>query len=243
MKKIGFFFLVTLVAGLYLFIEKSALVLNPAEEIQQTQVLLVKPVWEIHSKTSNVFYEVTSNKAKKDKSKEIFLLDFPVFKSISGKQIKSSISSDRAIMELGSERLIMKNKVHLILTQKDDEINLFAMEVNCDLKNKNFASKEKIRLETFFFNLESKGFELKESQEEEKILTFPEAHFVQNNKKESEAYGKADLIIFRTSSDVLTMVGSAEIKLSSLTLIAEEIEYNYKTKTIVSSKKSRLFTS
>ena len=113
MKKIGFFFLVTLVVGLYLFIEKSALVLNPAEEIQQTQVLLVKPVWEIHSKTSNVFYEVTSNTAKQDKSKEIFLLDFPVFKSISGKQIKSSISSDRAIMELGSERLITVSYTHL----------------------------------------------------------------------------------------------------------------------------------
>ena len=77
----------------------------------------------------------------------------------------------------------------------------------------------------------------------ESLLTFPEAFFIQNNEEERKSNGKADLIIYKSSSDVLTLIGSAELKLDSFTLKAKEIVYNYKTKTIVSSKRSRMFNT
>ena len=88
----------------------------------------------------------------------------------------------------------MKNKVHLVLIQKDDKINLFGKEVNCDLKNRIFQSKEKIKIQALFFNLESKGFKLHQDQGDN-LLTFHEAFFVQNNDQDNKSYGKADLII------------------------------------------------
>ena len=242
MKKIVFFFLGVLTIGLYLFIDKNISSSYLVKENTETQVLLVNPVWKINNKTSKNYYQVNANKAEQDKTKDSFLLHFPVFKSVSKKQVKTSISSEKALLELEGKKLIMKNKVHLVLIQKDDKINLFGKEVNCDLKNSIFQSKEKIKIQALFFNLESKGFKLHQDQGDN-LLTFHEAFFVQNNDQDSKSYGKADLIIYKSSSDVLTLVGSAEIKFDSFTLKAKEIVYNYKTKTIVSSKRSRMFNT
>ena len=242
MKKIVFFFLGVLTIGLYLFIDKNISSSYLVKENTETQVLLVNPVWKINNKTSKNYYQVNAHKAEQDKTQDSFLLDFPIFKSVSEKQIETSISSEKALLKLQSKRLIMKNKVHLVLIQKDDKINLFGEEINCDLKNRTFQSKDKISIHTLFFNLESEGFKLHQDQGES-LLTFPEAFFIQNNEEESKSYGKADLIIYKSSSDVLTLVGSAELKLDSFTLKAKEIVYNYKTKTIVSSKRSRMFNT
>ena len=72
---------------------------------------------------------------------------------------------------------------------------------------------------------------------------FSKAAFEENNASKANFYGEADLIIYKSPSDTFTLKGSAEIKLESTLISAEEIEFNFKTKKIISSKRSKIIKS
>ena len=74
-------------------------------------------------------------------------------------------------------------------------------------------------------------------------MTFSKASFVQNKDSKNIFFGEADLLIYKSPSDTFTMLGSAEIKLESTLFSAEEIEFNFKTKKIISLKKSKITKS
>ena len=74
-------------------------------------------------------------------------------------------------------------------------------------------------------------------------MIFSKAAFEENNTSKDSFYGEADLIIYKSPSDTFTMKGSAEIKFESNMIIAEEIKFNFKTRKIISSKKSKIIKS
>jgi lipopolysaccharide export system protein LptA len=74
-------------------------------------------------------------------------------------------------------------------------------------------------------------------------LIFSKAAFEENNSSKNSFYGEADLIIYKSPSNTFILKGSAEIKFESTLISAEEIEFNFKTKKIVSSKKSKIIKS
>ena len=103
-------------------------------------------------------------------------------------------------------------------------------------------SSQKIKLRMHLFVLESEGFQIKDREYRNKEISFSKAVFSQKEKEEA-VYGKADLIIHNFPSDVLILKGSAEIKFNSSTLKGDEIQFNYKTRTIIKSKNSKLIKS
>ena len=62
------------------------------------------------------------------------MLDEPIFRSNWENKFKSSASSVYAILDLGEERLLMTNNVHLTITEKDEKIDLFSEKINFDMK-------------------------------------------------------------------------------------------------------------
>ena len=158
-------------------------------------------------------------------------------------KLKNSASSVNAIFDLGEEKLSMINNVHLTISERDQKIDLFSEKINFDLKNKKINSKHEIYFKSASFKLNSKGFNLFQNSEGRDNLLFSKASFEQTNKPHNGFFGKADLIIYKSPSETFTMKGSAEIKLNSTSITAQEIEFNFRTNKIVSSKNSKIIKS
>jgi lipopolysaccharide transport protein LptA len=148
-----------------------------------------------------------------------------------------------AILDLGEEKLLMTNNVHLTITEEDEKIDLFSEKINFDLRNKNFRSKNQVQMKSTSFRLNSNGFDLFQNSNGVNELIFSKAAFKENNTTKNSFYGEADLIIYKSPSDTFTLKGSAEIKFESTLISAEEIEFNFKTKKIISSKRSKIIKS
>ena len=171
------------------------------------------------------------------------MLDEPIFRSNWENKFKSSASSVYAILDLGEERLLMRNNVHLTITEKDKKIDLFSEKINFDMRNKNFLSKNKVQMKSTSFKLSSNEFNLFQKLNGVNEFIFSKAAFQESNPSENSYYGEADLIIYKSPSDTFIMKGSAEIRFESTLISAEEIEFNFKTKKIISSKKSKIIKS
>jgi lipopolysaccharide transport protein LptA len=148
-----------------------------------------------------------------------------------------------AILDLGEEKLLMTNNVHLTITERDKKIDLFSEKINFDMRNKNFRSKNQVQMKSTSFRLNSNGFDLFQNSNGANELIFSKAAFEENNASKNSFYGEADLIIYKSPSDTFTLKGSAEIKFESTLISAEEIEFNFKTKKIISSKRSKIIKS
>ena len=219
-----------------------AYVLN--KEFKQTIFTSVsKPTWKIEIQNTKDFFELHSLKATQEENKGVFLLDEPIFRSYWDNKFKSTASSVNATLDLGEEKLLMTNNVHLTLTETDQKIDLFSEKINFDMRNKTFSSKNKVQIKNTSFNLNSNGFDLFQNSNGVNELIFTKAAFEENNASKDNFYGEADLIIYKSPSDTFTLKGSAEIKLESTSISAEEIEFNFKTKKIISSKKSKIIKS
>ena len=243
MKRISSILLVFVLLGLYLFTYSSnSSVLD--KEIKQTIFTSVsKPSWKIEIQNTKDIFELNSLRATQEENKEVFLLDEPIFRSYWDNKFKSIASSMNATLDLGKEKLLMINNVHLIFTEKDQKIDLFSEKINFDMRNKTFSSKNKVQIKNTSFNLNSNGFDLFQNSNGVNELIFTKAAFEENNASKDNFYGEADLIIYKSPSDTFTLKGSAEIKLESTLISAEEIEFNFKTKKIISSKKSKIIKS
>ena len=243
MKRISLFLLVLVFLGLYLFTYNS----NSSfldKEIKQTLFTSVsKPSWKIEMQNTKDSFELDSLTATQKENKEVFLLDEPIFRSYSENKFKSTASSVYAILDLAEEKLLMTNNVHLTITEKDEKIDLFSEKINFDLRNKNFRSKNQVQMKSTSFRLNSNGFDLFQNSNGVNELIFSKAAFEENNASKNSFYGEADLIIYKSPSDTFILKGSAEIKFESTLISAEEIEFNFKTKKIISSKRSKIIKS
>ena len=181
--------------------------------------------------------------ATQKENKGVFLLDEPIFRSYWENKFKSSASSVFAILDLDEEKLLMTNNVHLTITERDEKIDLFSETINFDMRNKNFRSKNQVQMKSTSFRLNSNGFNLFQNSNGVNELIFSKAAFEENNASKNSFYGEADLIIYKSPSDTFTLKGSAEIKFESSLISAEEIEFNFKTKKIISSKRSKIIKS
>jgi len=242
-KKISSIFLFFVFIGLYLFTYNSnSSVLN--KEFKQTIFTSVfKPSWKIEIQDTKDFFELHSLKATQEENKAVFLLNEPIFKSYWDNKFKSIASSKNATLDLGEEKLLMTNNVHLTFTETDQKIDLFSDKINFDMRNKTFSSKNRVQIKNTSFKLNSNGFNLFQNSNGVNELILSKAVFEENNASKDNFYGEADLIIYKSPSDTFTLKGSAEIKLESTLISAEEIEFNFKTKKIISSKKSKIIKS
>lgn len=243
MKRISFILLVFVFLGLYLFTYNS----NSSfldKEIKQTLFTSVsKPSWKIEIQNTKDSFELHSLTATQEENKGVFLLDEPIFRSYWENKFKSTASSVYAILDLGEEKLLMTNNVHLTITERDEKIDLFSEKINFDMRNKNFRSKNQVQMKSTSFRLNSNGFDLFQNSNGVNELIFSKAAFEENNASKNSFYGEADLIIYKSPSDTFTLKGSAEIKFESTLISAEEIEFNFKTKKIISSKRSKIIKS
>ena len=243
MKRISFILLGFVLLGLYLFTyDSNSSFLN--KEIKQTLFTSVsKPSWIIESQNTKDSFELHSLTATQEENKGVFLLDEPIFRSYWENKFKSTASSVYAILDLDEENLLMTNNVHLTIKETDKKIDLFSEKINFDIRNKNFRSENRVQMKSTSFRLNSNGFDLYQNSVGENELIFSKAAFEENNTSKDSFYGEADLIIYKSPSDTFTMKGSAEIKFESNLIIAEEIEFNFKTRKIISSKKSKIIKS
>ena len=243
MKRISFILLVFVFLGLYLFTYNS----NSSfldKEIKQTLFTSVsKPSWKIEMQNTKDYFELHSLTATQEENKGAFLLDEPIFRSYWENKFRSTASSVYAILDLDEEKLFMTNKVHLTITERDEKIDLFSETINFDMRNKNFRSKNQVQMKSTSFKLNSNGFDLFQNLNGVNELIFSKAAFEEDNAAKNSFYGEADLIIYKSPSDTFTLKGSAEIKFESTLISAEEIEFNFKTKKIISSKRSKIIKS
>ena len=226
--------------GIFFLKEENFSYINKTKEINQNQILVTSPRWSVINKTKNINYEITSSEATHNNSDNIFFLINPVFKTFSNKKLENSISSDEAILESSEEKLVMKKKVDFKLLHDNEILHLYSELVIFDLKNYVVTTKHDVELETDFFSLKGEAFRLKQSSKKENVLTFMKAVLIQRKKGGYEKFGSADIVQITEKTDILVMSGSAEIKLESMNMIADEIRYNYKTRTIINSKNSSL---
>ena len=188
-------------------------------------------------------FELHSLTATQKENKSIFLLDEPIFRSHWENKFKNTASSVYAILDLDEEKLLMTNNVHLTVTETDQKIDLFSEKINFDMRNRNFRSKKKVHFKSSSFRLSGDEFNFFQNSNGENEFNFSKAAFQQNIASKNNFYGEADLIIYKSPSDTFIMKGSAEIKFESTLISAEEIEFNFKTKKIISSKKSKIIKS
>jgi len=242
-KRISSILLVFVLLGLYLFTYSSnSSVLD--KEIKQTIFTSVsKPSWKIEIQNTKDFFELHSLKATQEENKGVFLLEEPIFKSHWDDKFKSTASSLYARLNLSKDKLVMTNSVHLKITETDQNIDLFSDNINFDMRNKTFSSKTRVKIKNTSFKLNSNGFDLFQNSNGVNELVFSKADFEVNNASKDNFYGEADLIIYISPSDTFTLKGSAEIKLGSNLISAEEIEFNFKTRKIISSKNSKIIKS
>ena len=240
MKKTGLFFLSILLVGVFLFREGNFSDSNPSLTISQNKFLLSNPSWFLTNKNSNFTYKLISNQASQNDSDEAFLIKEPMLEAISNDKIKSSISSEEARLELYNEKLIMKTKVHFRLINDKEITHLYTEQINLDLKNNTASTGLDVELKSEYFVLRGNGFQLIESPKGETQITFAKADLKQNLENGYQKLGSADSVLFNEESAILIFRGSAEIKLELMNMTADEIEYNYKTRSILSSKNSVL---
>ena len=62
-------------------------------------------------------FELHSLTATQEENKGVFLLDEPIFRSYWENKFRSTASSVYAILDLGEEKLLMTNNVHLTITE------------------------------------------------------------------------------------------------------------------------------
>jgi len=242
-KRISSILLVFVFLGLYLFTYNSnSSVLD--KQIKKTILTSVyKPSWKIEIQNTEDSFELHSLKATQEENKGVFFLDEPIFRSYRDNKFKSSASSAHATLDLSGDKLVMINSVHLIITETDQNIDLFSENINLDMRNKTFSSNNKVQMKNSSFKLNSNGFNLLQNSNGANELIFSNAAFEENNASKDNFYGEADLIIYKSPSDTFTLKGSAEIQLESTLINAEEIEFNFKTRKIISSKKSKIIKS
>ena len=207
-----------------------------------SNISLDQPIWKVNQTNSPISYNISANRAFQNRTDKKFILEKVVIEEFLDSQVHSSIKSDNASMDLDLKNLILSEKVHLNLSLDGKELDLFTNEVIFDLMQKEINSNQKIKLKMHLFVLESEGFQIKDREYRNKEISFSKAVFSQEEKEEA-VYGKADLIIHNFPSDVLILKGSAEIKFNSSTLKGDEIQFNYKTRTIIKSKNSKLIKS
>ncbi|MBI81057.1 MAG: LPS export ABC transporter periplasmic protein LptC [Gammaproteobacteria bacterium] len=207
-----------------------------------SNISLDQPIWKVNQTNSPISYNISANRAFQNRTDEKFILEKVVIKEFLDSQVHSSIKSDNAFMDLDLKNLTLSEKVHLNLRLDGKELDLFTNEIILDLMQRAINSSQKIKLRMHLFVLESEGFQIKDREYRNKEISFSKAVFSQEEKEEA-VYGKADLIIHNFPSDVLILKGSAEIKFNSSTLKGDEIQFNYKTRTIIKSKNSKLIKS
>ena len=207
-----------------------------------SNISLDQPIWKVNQTDSPISYNISANRAFQNRTDKKFILEKVVIEEFLDSQVQSSIKSDNAFMDLDLKNLTLSEKVHLNLRLDGKELDLFTNEIILDLMQRAINSSQKIKLRMHLFILESEGFQIKDREYRNKEISFSKAVFSQEEKEEA-VYGKADLIIHNFPSDVLILKGSAEIKFNSSTLKGDEIQFNYKTRTIIKSKNSKLIKS
>tara|TARA_Y100000590_G_scaffold139912_1_gene160332 strand:- start:9450 stop:10181 length:732 start_codon:yes stop_codon:yes gene_type:complete len=207
-----------------------------------SNISLDQPIWKVNQTDSPISYNISANRAFQNRTDKKFILEKVVIEEFLDSQVHSSIKSDNAFMDLDLKNLTLSEKVHLNLRLDGKELDLFTNEIILDLMQRAINSSQKIKLRMHLFVLESEGFQIKDREYRNKEISFSKAVFSQEEKEEA-VYGKADLIIHNFPSDVLILKGSAEIKFNSSTLKGDEIQFNYKTRTIIKSKNSKLIKS
>ena len=207
-----------------------------------SNISLDQPIWKVNQTNSPISYNISANRAFQNRTDKKFILEKVVIEEFLDSQVHSSIKSDNAFMDLDLKNLTLSEKVHLNLRLDGKELDLFTNEIILDLMQRAINSSQKIKLRMHLFILESEGFQIKDREYRNKEISFSKAVFSQEEKEEA-VYGKADLIIHNFPSDVLILKGSAEIKFNSSTLKGDEIQFNYKTRTIIKSKNSKLIKS
>ena len=207
-----------------------------------SNISLDQPIWKVNQTNSPISYNISANRAFQNRTDKNFILEKVVIEEFLDSQVHSSIKSDNAFMDLDLKNLTLSEKVHLNLRLDGKELDLFTNEIILDLMQRAINSSQKIKLRMHLFILESEGFQIKDREYRNKEISFSKAVFSQEEKEEA-VYGKADLIIHNFPSDVLILKGSAEIKFNSSTLKGDEIQFNYKTRTIIKSKNSKLIKS
>ena len=207
-----------------------------------SNISLDQPIWKVNQTNSPISYNISANRAFQNRTDKNFILEKVVIEEFLDSQVHSSIKSDNAFMDLDLKNLTLSEKVHLNLRLDGKELDLFTNEIILDLMQRAINSSQKIKLRMHLFVLESEGFQIKDREYRNKEISFSKAVFSQEEKEEA-VYGKADLIIHNFPSDVLILKGSAEIKFNSSTLKGDEIQFNYKTRTIIKSKNSKLIKS
>ena len=207
-----------------------------------SNISLDHPIWKVNQTNSPISYNISANRAFQNRTDKKFILEKVVIEEFLDSQVHSSIKSDNAFMDLDLKNLTLSEKVHLNLRLDGKELDLFTNEIILDLMQRAINSSQKIKLRMHLFILESEGFQIKDREYRNKEISFSKAVFSQEEKEEA-VYGKADLIIHNFPSDILILKGSAEIKFNSSTLKGDEIQFNYKTRTIIKSKNSKLIKS
>ena len=207
-----------------------------------SNISLDQPIWKVNQTNSPISYNISANRAFQNRTDKNFILEKVVIEEFLDSQVHSSIKSDNAFMDLDLKNLTLSEKVHLNLRLDGKELDLFTNEIILDLMQRAINSSQKIKLRMHLFVLESEGFQIKDREYRNKEISFSKAVFSQEEKEEA-VYGKADLIIHNFPSDVLILKGSAEIKFNSSKLKGDEIQFNYKTRTIIKSKNSKLIKS
>ena len=207
-----------------------------------SNISLDQPIWKVNQTNSPISYNISANRAFQNRTDKKFILEKVVIEEFLDSQVHSSIKSDNAFMDLDLKNLTLSEKVHLNLRLDGKELDLFTNEIILDLMQRAINSSQKIKLRMHLFILESEGFQIKDREYRNKEISFSKAVFSQEEKEEA-VYGKAELIIHNFPSDVLILKGSAEIKFNSSTLKGDEIQFNYKTRTIIKSKNSKLIKS
>tara|TARA_B100000700_G_C15036018_1_gene852860 strand:+ start:1225 stop:1956 length:732 start_codon:yes stop_codon:yes gene_type:complete len=207
-----------------------------------SNISLDQPIWKVNQTDSPISYNISANRAFQNRTDKKFILEKVVIEEFLDSQVHSSIKSDNAFMDLDLKNLTLSEKVHLNLRLDGKELDLFTNEIILDLMQRAINSSQKIKLRMHLFVLESEGFQIKDREYRNKEISFSKAVFSQEEREEA-VYGKADLIIHNFPSDVLILKGSAEIKFNSSTLKGDEIQFNYKTRTIIKSKNSKLIKS
>ena len=207
-----------------------------------SNISLDQPIWKVNQTDSPISYNISANRAFQNRTDKKFILEKVVIEEFLDSQVHSSIKSDNAFMDLDLKNLTLSEKVHLNLRLDGKELDLFTNEIILDLMQRAINSSQKIKLRMHLFILESEGFQIKDREYRNKEISFSKAVFSQEEKEEA-VYGKADLIIHNFPSDILILKGSAEIKFNSSKLKGDEIQFNYKTRTIIKSKNSKLIKS
>ena len=201
----------------------------------QDQMELLNPNWKIANNSSNSVYTIECKKAKQLNSDSTFFLTSPLFRSFFKKEQKSLISSNEAILKISDRVLTMQKKVNIKLNSEEEIFNLITEVINLNLKRNTVSSIENVEMFSHFFSIKSKGFEIKEDSNGVLFMTFKKANLRQSKDQGDKNLGSADILEIMGRSDTLILRGSANITLNKIIMYADEIVYDFKAKSVISS--------